>query len=103
MKPEIRIPESTIEPGWPTYLRDKYGVQYVRLRDGKTIQPGLGESCLYGLIDDEGYVDRAHQWIPNLGATRANMTLTGGTWSTGPQLIAAGQTPIQMPEEPIEV
>jgi hypothetical protein len=97
------VPEQTFMPNWPEYLTDTQGDTYVLLRDGKPSGDYGGEACLYGRIGSDGYIDRAHQWTPVLGATYADMRLAGGTWMSAKQLIAAGQTPITMPDEPINI
>ena len=96
------IPETSSTPGWPQYLTDNQGAHYVLLRDGKQKKEFVGEACLYGLVMGDGYIDRKHQWIPISGAKREDMTLSGGTWSTSVQLIGNGQSPINIPDEPIE-
>jgi hypothetical protein len=97
------VPEQTYAEGWPLYLTDTQGIQYVRLRDGKPTSDFGGEVCLYGKLGEDGYIDRSYQWTPILGATYAMMTLSGGTWMSAKQLIEAGQTPITMPDEPVVV
>jgi len=99
------IPQKTFMPGWPDQLTDNAGNRFVRLRDGKPTSEYGGETCLYGLVKFlglHGLIDRAHQWIPNLGATERDMTLTGGTWSSAEELEAYGQTSIVIPPEPVE-
>jgi len=96
------IPEKTFMPGWPEHLVDNDDNLYVRLRDGKPASEFAGESCLYGLVGEHGCIDKSQQWVPVLGATDDDMRLTGGTWMTAAQLEAFGQTPIVLPQEPVE-
>jgi len=98
----MSVPDKNWMPGWPEHLTDRYGEHYVILRDGKPTSKSGGESCLYGLLDEEGYIDRSHQWIPNLGATENDMTLSGGSWSSPASLVSYGQTPIVIPDEPVD-
>jgi hypothetical protein len=96
------LPDTTYLPGWPERLSDNAGAHYVRLRDGKPTNEFGGEVCLYGLVRDDGFVDRSTQWVPILGATAMDLTMSGGPWMTAHQLEEIGQTPIKVPPEPVE-
>jgi len=95
------IPQKTYMPGWPERLTDNEGNSYVRLRDGKPSGQYVGECCLYGLVLPGGLVSRAHQWVPTLGSTEDDMRLSGGAWISAEELVSYGQTPIEIPQEPI--
>ncbi len=97
------IPKSTTTPGWPEYLTDNAGAAYVRLRDGQQTSEFTGAACLYGLLDEDRYIDRKYQWIPTSTSTREDMTLSGGPWMTSAQLVKAGQPPIKIPDEPVSL
>jgi hypothetical protein len=96
------LPSTTYMPGWPERLVDNDGVRYVRLRDGNPTSEFSGETCLYGVLDEAGFLDRAHQWVPLLGATLIDMRLAGGVWMSAKELHWSGQTPIVIPPEPVE-
>jgi len=99
----MNIPEKTYESGWPLTLQDNDERVYVRLRDGKPDSEFSGESCLYGLLDADGYIIREELWVPVLGAIEDDMTLTGGPWMDAEELVKYDQTPIRIPDEPINL
>lgn len=97
------VPEKTYQTGWPEFLEDNDGNEYVLLRDGAETSPNTGEVCLYGLLDADRNIIREYQWVPVLGATAADMRLSGGTWMEPEEFIRYGQTPIRIPEEPVRI
>jgi len=97
----MSVPEKNYMPGWPYRLLDNDLKRYVLLRDGKPVDEFSGESCLYGLLDAGGYIDRNHQYVPLLGATSHDMRLSGGTWISAEELNRYGQTGIIVPPEPV--
>jgi len=99
----MNIPDLTYESGWPTILRDNDGKAYVLLRDGKPFSEFSGEGCLYGLLDKRGFIVREELWVPVLGSTEDDMSLTGGTWMDPEEFVKYNQTPIVFPPEPVEI
>jgi hypothetical protein len=99
----MSLPANTCHPGWPEFLTDSDDLIYVLLRDGSQVTDTIGNSCIYGLIDDEGFIYRERQWLPVLGATEEQMSLTPVTWDSNEVLLAAGQPPITIPHEPIAI
>jgi hypothetical protein len=84
-------------------LEDNDGNLYVRLRDGNPTSEFTGESCLYGFLFADGFIDRQYQWVPVMGSDEDDMRLTGGPWMNESELIKYGQTPITIPPEPITI
>ena len=99
----MNIPSQTHASGWPDFLRDNDDNVYVRLRDGKPETEFTGESCLYGFLFNDGFIDREYQWVPVMGSTEDDMRLTGGVWMDSGELVKYGQTPIEIPPEPITI
>jgi hypothetical protein len=95
------FPPSTTKSGWPEFICDTTGNQYVLLRDGTPTGDFTGHSCLYGKLDQGGYIDRDYQYVPAIGSTPEACTMSGGTWMTAGQMLAAGIPPIKIPDEPV--
>ena len=95
------FPSSTTQPGWPEFICDTTGAQYVLLRDGTPTGEFTGHSCLYGKLDQAGYIDRDYQYVPTIGATPGACTMAGGAWMNPSEMIVAGIPPIKIPSEPV--
>jgi hypothetical protein len=94
-KETTEVPEKPYMPGWPQKLEDTPqeptpASEYWRVRDGKPYNEYSGDSVLYAkIVDWDGetpVVDGRTQYIPTLGSTLANMTLSGGVWVNFPEL-----------------
>ncbi len=100
------LPPQTYSPGWPERLTDSHGQLYVRPRDGEGTTEFTGESCLYGLVEANGMINRSYQYVPAMGYTAAapasDVVMSGGPWISAEDLVRYGQTPIVIPPEPIE-
>jgi len=95
------FPPSTTKSGWPEFTYDTTGSHYVLLRDGTPTGDFTGHSCLYGKLDESGYIGRDYQYVPTIGSTPGACTMTGGTWMGAGQMLAAGIPPIKIPPEPV--
>ena len=111
------LPKTTDTPGWPEFIsvveetvdangeEERTEKDYVRLRDGSDVPGAVGNTCIYGLLAADGYIDRSRQWLPALSTTRLE-SLVGfmaTTWDSNEVLVGAGQPPIVIPPEPIRV
>jgi len=101
MSNPTKFPPSTTQPGWPQYAYDTTGNHYVLLRDGTPTGDFTGHGCLYGKLDEDGYVERDFQYVPTMGSTPDSCIMAGGPWMGADQMIAAGIPPIRIPDEPI--
>ena len=99
----MSLPADTYLPGWPEFLTDTEDATHVLLRDGSDVAGALGNTCIYGLLTDEGYIDRERQWLPVLGATEEDMRMNPSDWTGNDVLLPAGQPPIRIPDEPVDV
>ena len=97
----MSLPESVDRSGWPEFLTDAEDETFVLLRDGSDIPGPTGNSCIYGLLDPSGYIDRESQWIPALGTSEADLVMVPCTWDSPEVLATAGVPPIVIPPEPI--
>jgi hypothetical protein len=98
----MTLPTSTIETGWPLYLRDTGKERYVRIRDGVTHRPGVGEACLYGRLHPTNFIHRNAQYVPTLGSVPGQVTMAGGTWMKPEEFVEMDLAPITIPQEPVE-
>lgn len=101
------LPERTDHPGWPEFLKDVDDIDYVRLRDGSPFPVGpVGSPCLYGRVFEDGYIDRTHQYQPDLNSMKdgddERTVMASMPWTPPEQLEDAG-APIVIPDEPVEV
>jgi len=111
------LPPSTCTPGWPEFISvvelenpgddvvRRVTTDYVLLRDGSDVPGALGNSCIYGLLDSRGYIDRSRQWLPVLSTSRLekDIEFTPTTWDSNEVLVAGGAPPMTIPMEPVEV
>jgi hypothetical protein len=97
------FPEHSFDPGWPEYLTDNVGTEYVIMRDGSAVTDYGGNSVLYARVREDRYVDRSKFWIPALGSKPVNLEMvSGGEWMEPEEFISHDLPPTVYPEEPIE-
>jgi hypothetical protein len=99
----MSLPDRIDQRGWPEFLTDAEDETYVLLRDASWVPGAVGNPCVYGLIDSEGYICRDRQFQPALGATEEEMRMAPGPWVSAETMIEQDVPPITIPDEPVDV